>query len=374
MSNFSDIVAYVLAIGGIVLFVLCYAKALTEVKAGRLVVYRDWGDFIKASLWALLIPYGACSLFLDNGDGVDRHHAGRDVRVASYWLIVVRALYGKAGEFVSTRLCRVSAGRATFEAAISGSLPSANATLGPDNELYVAIRLADSLRNVAAGVVPGPANPNEVTARLEAVGDSTQSKRITGTEPFYLTGWCLSASGQGEGVAVIDRHGVSHAATIVSDGHGQRITARLETEIPSGTATVVLATRGYFTQDGELHTYEKKVEVAAGETPPVVNPPRIDGAATQGQEDGVIETPGAAIEVRGNHLEPATSVSLYYGEDGASIEEMTHWKDLPATYNPDSGLLTTSDGPDEDAPASFGRVKVTTAGGSADYPVSYMVH
>ena len=75
MNNFSDILAYVLAIGGIVLFVACYAKALTEVKAGRLVVYRDWGDFIKASLWALLIPYGACSLFLDNGDGNWPSHA-----------------------------------------------------------------------------------------------------------------------------------------------------------------------------------------------------------------------------------------------------------------------------------------------------------
>ena len=33
MNNSSDILSYVLAIGGIVLFVLCYAKALTEVKA-----------------------------------------------------------------------------------------------------------------------------------------------------------------------------------------------------------------------------------------------------------------------------------------------------------------------------------------------------
>ena len=69
MSNTSDILAYVLAIGGIVAFVCCYAKALKEVKMGRLVVYRDWGDFIKASLWVLLIPYGVFSAFVDNGDG-----------------------------------------------------------------------------------------------------------------------------------------------------------------------------------------------------------------------------------------------------------------------------------------------------------------
>ena len=89
MNNVSDIIAYVLAIGGIVLFVLCYAKALAEVKAGRLVVYRDWGDFIKASLWAVLIPYGACSLFLDNGDGNWPSHALGVVAIAggcvSFW-------------------------------------------------------------------------------------------------------------------------------------------------------------------------------------------------------------------------------------------------------------------------------------------------
>ena len=261
-------------------------------------------------------------VYVGNGSETLDDLAGRISSIAgvskALVLIVVRALYGKAGEFVSTRLCRVSAGRATFEAAISGSLPSANATLGPDNELYVAIRLADSLRNVAAGVVPGPANPNEVTARLEAVGDSTQSKRITGTEPFYLTGWCLSASGQGEGVAVIDRHGVSHAATIVSDGHGQRITARLETEIPSGTATVVLATRGYFTQDGELHTYEKKVEVAAGETPPtpVVNPPTVTGYEADGMEGEPINLKDGSVNVKGLNLSGAERVLFRYSEDG----------------------------------------------------------
>ena len=75
MSNTSDILVYVLAIGGIVAFVCCYAKALKEVKMGRLVVYRDWVDFIKASLWAVLIPYGVFSTFVDNGDGNWPSHA-----------------------------------------------------------------------------------------------------------------------------------------------------------------------------------------------------------------------------------------------------------------------------------------------------------
>ena len=68
MNNTTNALLYLAVIGGIVLFVVCYAKALFEVKTGRLVVYRDWGDFIKASLWAILIPYGVCSVVFGGSD------------------------------------------------------------------------------------------------------------------------------------------------------------------------------------------------------------------------------------------------------------------------------------------------------------------
>ena len=48
----------VLFIGALIAGIYAYAKALTEVKAGRLIVYRDWGDFIKSSAWIILIPLG----------------------------------------------------------------------------------------------------------------------------------------------------------------------------------------------------------------------------------------------------------------------------------------------------------------------------
>ena len=67
MSDTSNALLYLAVIGGIVLFVVCYVKALAEVKAGRLVVYRDWGDFLKASVWILLVPYGVFSLLFDDG-------------------------------------------------------------------------------------------------------------------------------------------------------------------------------------------------------------------------------------------------------------------------------------------------------------------
>lgn len=48
----------IIFVGVLVAAVWGYAKALTEVKAGRLVVYRDWGDFIKSAAWVLLVPVG----------------------------------------------------------------------------------------------------------------------------------------------------------------------------------------------------------------------------------------------------------------------------------------------------------------------------
>lgn len=43
---------------GLVAYVVFYAKALSLVKMGRLVVYRDWGDFAKSVAWVVLIPLG----------------------------------------------------------------------------------------------------------------------------------------------------------------------------------------------------------------------------------------------------------------------------------------------------------------------------
>jgi len=68
MRCLPDSLLYLLAIGGIIFFVVYYAKALVEVKAGSLVVYHDWGDLIKASLWTILIPYGVCSLLFGGSD------------------------------------------------------------------------------------------------------------------------------------------------------------------------------------------------------------------------------------------------------------------------------------------------------------------
>ena len=67
MKNFTDILAIAAVVGGVVAAIAGYAKALSEVKIGRLIVYRDWGDLFKASAWILLVPYGVLSILFDDG-------------------------------------------------------------------------------------------------------------------------------------------------------------------------------------------------------------------------------------------------------------------------------------------------------------------
>lgn len=47
-----------IAIVALIASVFGYVKALAEVKAGRLVVYRDWMDFGKSALWVVALPCG----------------------------------------------------------------------------------------------------------------------------------------------------------------------------------------------------------------------------------------------------------------------------------------------------------------------------
>lgn len=100
MSESSKVLLYLAVIVGIVLSVVCYAKALKEVKAGRLVVYRDWGDFLKASAWILLVPYGVFSLlFDDDGEWLARTLGGIAIAVGaiSFWWSCAGAYRYNAG-------------------------------------------------------------------------------------------------------------------------------------------------------------------------------------------------------------------------------------------------------------------------------------
>ena len=117
----------------------------------------------------------------------------------------------------------------------------------------------------------------------------------------------------------------------------------------------------------------KSVKVKAGDTP-VVPAPTITSAGTQGCEPGTIEAPGGVVEVRGSNLDTATVIDLLVGEDGAPVEDLELWQSLTATYDAEGEVLATNGVIEDSAPQSFGMVRVTTAGGTATYPVQYSVH
>lgn len=51
-----------------VVFVRYYAKALADVRCGRLIVYLGWGDFFWSAAWILAIPFGLACAFSDENN------------------------------------------------------------------------------------------------------------------------------------------------------------------------------------------------------------------------------------------------------------------------------------------------------------------
>ena len=144
--------------------------------------------------------------------------------------------------------------------------------------------------------------------------------------------------------------------------------------LPGGDYKLVVKSRAGDAA-GPLQTSFRKVKYLRVEDPaPVVPAPTIDGAGTQGCESGTIEAPGGVVEVTGSNLETATAIDLLVGEDGTPVEDMELWQSLAATYDAEGGVLTTNGVIEDSAPQNTGMVRVTTAGGSATYPVQYTVH
>ena len=287
--------------------------------------------------------------------------------------LLFQTLFSVAAEAMAEMPCRVSLGAVTFEPAISGSLPSMDAQLGDENEVYVAVRLSDALRNAAAGVSPVRVSEDALGIRLDNVQDESASANgrgtITGTEPFTLTGLKITGSGDGESVKVVAADGTEAIAVDVADcGTGQRITARLATALPAGRGRIYLTTYGFGALPGHgVITRHIPVTIAADETPPGPEPtpsPTITGAKTQGDEDDHINVSGGTLDVTGENLETATAIELL--NDSGEL-----WQTVEATYA--DGKLT-AELEFEDRPSATGAVRVTTAGGSATHNVSYSSH
>ena len=274
-------------------------------------------------------PEGYHGVFVSNGttdlDALAARIAGELGLSASTVKLVLRTVWSKAADIISTRLCRVSVGSATFEVRIGGSLDSANAPLGEGNDIYVDIRLSESVSKVAAGITPQRVDVDSVKAQMDTVADAETEKegQISSTGAFLVTGWALSATGDGEGVFVQDKAGHRHATEVEESQHGQRIMARPVDTIPSGAAHVLLTTHGLFTPDADIHTLSRRVTVLAGEAPAPTEPTLTEAWTQEHTEEGDKDKAygDGDLEVIGTNLQGASVNMRFEGISGAPYDE-----------------------------------------------------
>ena len=198
---------------------------------------------------------------------------------------VLGAVGAEAEDILSTRLYRISAFGLVVEAAIDGSVPSADAPLGPENKVYVAIRLSDELKNAGEGLVPTISGGERSVLNAVQDEESEQYGAIVGTRTFILTGWGLTTSGEGEGISAESKiDGTVTAATVSRNEHGQTVWAALDRALPPGKATVCVLTRGKASADDAPWPVRKTVTILAGEEPP--EPPTPTGPTVTSVNNG----------------------------------------------------------------------------------------
>ena len=119
--------------------------------------------------------------------------------------------------------------------------------------------------------------------------------------------------------------------------------------------------------DGVEQTIESTMVEATKAAAPSGETPTITGAKTRGESEGSVNIAGGILDVVGQNLETATAVELW--SDGATP---ALWQTIPATYA--DGKLTTGELDYDDKPSDGGTVRVTTAGGTASYAITYCAH
>lgn len=278
--------------------------------------------------------------------------------------LILRTAFKFIGEDMAENVFRYNTGDLVFEPAISGSVESMDAALGPDNEIYVAVRLAQDVIRTIGQIVPTRDSDDAVGVRLDSILDVAPNTigQIGDTGAFQLTGKNLSAVGDGESIVVTDSAGTEHTALVEdTDGKGQRLTAHLVDSPAPGKATLVLTSRGYNTPDGELVTLRKNVTIAEGPGP------RIVSVLGEGLKPGELNI-SATITVTGKNLAGAAAQFCYTDPVGSTIIN-----ELVLTNVTDTSFkFCLGGGPTYATDVHDAKLVVTTPLGSAKFPVVYV--
>ena len=274
------------------------------------------------------------------------------------------ALYELIAEDMPANLNRYNLGSFTIEAHVLGSFPSEDAEFDADrNSVVVGATLAQSILDAVGDIVPArDADSITTDVRLNTIMDiaSQTYATIDGVNEFRMAGQKLYVSEPDEYVRVRNADGaVTNCTVTKTDENGQRVYAKLPSALPSGTYTLEIASHGGDASK-PLTLITRKVKVL-GATKSVPEP---EITAVEGESEGVVNVT-SPFTITGNHLEGAT-VGLVYNGDAEPFctVEMTYA----------DGKLTGNAGFVGDLENSYGCVHVTTAGGTAMYPVTFENH
>ena len=263
---------------------------------------------------------------------------------------------------------------------ITGSFPTADAAFDPDrNALELALRLDDTLRLDLADTVPTIITDANLTKlRVDNVMDLEVERPmnlIHGQHVFRVAGFNMVLNDDPDAKAYLKNALGTTFPLVIDEVVSKQLFKAHTAELLDGGDYKLFIESHAGDLSGPLQTSFRKVKYLRVEPPvPPVPAPTITAAGTQGCEPGTIEALGGVVEVIGSNLGTATSIDLLVGEDGTPVEDMELWQTLDVTYDEEGGTLTTNDVIEDSAPQGYGAVRVTTAGGSASYPVQYSAH
>ncbi|MCR5752948.1 MAG: hypothetical protein K6G91_13420 [Kiritimatiellae bacterium] len=335
-------------------------------KVGYRLVRNATSTADKAPYTGVAVPVGSLAYdnilqrMLDRGTFMTR-------ATAQYFL---NEFYEYAAKVIADDVVRINMGAFSIYPMIGGSFDSEDdAFRAPRNTLYVGATLSQEIRDAVAGITPASLGTEAANGavKISSVMDlaSETYRLIDGLNEFRIVGIDLTVpDGEDESLSLVASDGVTKVSdiTVVRTDDGQRIVCTLASAVPAGTHYVRLVSHG-LDPTAPLVTSLHKVSVKAA-TAPSEPAPTITGAGTRGDDPGEVNVAGATLDVTGEHLEGATAIELL--NDVGEV-----WQTLPATYA--DGKLTA--GLDfGEKPCDTGALRVTTAGGTATFPIRYAAH
>ena len=264
-------------------------------------------------------------------------------------------------------LVRINTDVGAIAAVITGSFPTADAPFDRErNKLVLALRLDDMVKFALTDVVGTIVSDENVTKlRVDNAMDLENERPynlLHGQGVFRVAGFNMVLDDEGAAAYLQDGKGTIFDLVVDEVVSKQLFKAHTAELLEGGDYKLVVKSRAG-QADGPLQTAFSKVKYlkVAAPTPPVPAPEIV---SVEGEREGVVNVT-SPFTITGNNLEGATVGLVYNG----AVEPFCT---VAMTYA--DGKLTGNAGFVGDLENNAGCVRVTTAGGTAMYPVMFENH